>query len=256
MLTIIHTNDMHGRLLPAAAERLRTLRGEHPGALMLDAGDAISAGNLGVRLGGEPILELMGEIGYQAMTLGNRETHPRKELFPRKVDKAPFPLLCANIVPKNEAPNPTVPSVILEAGGVRVALFGVTVPMFTRKQWSQCLCDYWFDPPIDKACEMAEALRAQADVVVALTHIGVRQDEALAERGPAVDLIIGGHSHTDLQAPLLVKGLPILQARSHAFFAGVATLRVDDGPVTLAGWEKVALRPTPPRETGAGEASR
>nr|MDQ3725432.1 hypothetical protein [Actinomycetota bacterium] len=70
----------------AAAERLRRLKEEHPGALLLDAGDAVSAGNLGFRPGGEPVLEAMTELGYAAMCLGNRETHPRKEIFPYKID--------------------------------------------------------------------------------------------------------------------------------------------------------------------------
>src|SRR6266567_4545120 len=71
MLTIIHTNDFHGRLTEAEAERLAGLRAEHAGALLLDSGDAVSAGNLGCRIGGEPILAAMSDLGYDAMTMGN-----------------------------------------------------------------------------------------------------------------------------------------------------------------------------------------
>jgi 2',3'-cyclic-nucleotide 2'-phosphodiesterase (5'-nucleotidase family) len=248
-LTLIHTNDMHGRLTPGAAARLRALVLAHPGAVLLDAGDAISAGNLGVRLTGEPILSQMSDLGYAAMTLGNRETHPRREIFPRKVDRARFPLLCANVRAKNGAPLPLRPSLVMEAGGIRLGLFGVTVPMFTRKQWSQPLCDYWFSPPIEAAAAVFEQLRPRVDVVVALTHIGFRQDLALADRLPELDLVIGGHSHTDLAAPHRVGQVPVLQARAFAFFAGVAQLEVTSRRAALVSWHKVALRddaPAPP----------
>src|SRR5690242_18578379 len=107
---------MHGRLNPGLAMRLSELAAGHPGALLLDAGDAISAGNLGFRVGGEPILSLMSELGYTAMTLGNRETHPRREIFPRKLNGARFPILCANAEARNGAAFPARPSLVVEIG--------------------------------------------------------------------------------------------------------------------------------------------
>ncbi len=249
MLTLIHTNDSHGRFGaqwkepgPPPAERLRALLAEHPGALYLDAGDTVSAGNLGFRIGGEPALETLSDLGCRAMCLGNRETHPRRECFPLKVDRARFPLLCANVTAKGGAPLPTVPHVVLPIGDVQVGVFGVTVPMFTRKQWSQPFCDYWFDDPLKAARQQIADLRPRVDVLVGLTHIGFRQDQALAEACPELDLIIGGHSHTDLLEPAVVNGVPILQVYAFAFFAGIARLEVEGGRVVLAHWERRALR--------------
>ncbi len=248
-IVLIHTNDSHGRFgaksragEPDPGERLRLLLKAHPGALYLDAGDTVSAGNLGFRVGGEPALERLSDLGCRAMCLGNRETHPRRECFPLKVDRARFPLLSANMHAKPGAANPTVPHVLLDAGGLRVAVFGVTVPMFTRKQWSQPLCDYWFDDPIAEARRQAAELRPRADVLVAVTHIGFRLDRELAAACPEVDLVIGGHSHTDLEAPEWVGEVPVLQAKSHAFYAGVARLEQAGGRARLASWEKVPLR--------------
>jgi 2',3'-cyclic-nucleotide 2'-phosphodiesterase (5'-nucleotidase family) len=259
---IIHTNDSHGRfagseakrgtrfiphpsslILPSGpAERLREIRSEFPGSLLLDAGDTVSAGNLGFRAGGEPALDVLSDLGCDAMCLGNRETHPRKEIFPRKVDQARFPLLCANLEAKGNAPNPTQPHVTLERPGVRIGVFGVTVPMFTRKQWSQPLCDYWFSDPIEAARRQAAELRPQVDVLVALTHIGFAKDRALAAACPELDLIVGGHSHTDLTEPEWVGGVPVLQARAFAFYAGIARVELADGRGRLVGWEKRPLR--------------
>jgi 2',3'-cyclic-nucleotide 2'-phosphodiesterase (5'-nucleotidase family) len=248
-LTVIHTNDSHGRFapladqgLPGPAVRLRELLAEHPGALYLDAGDTVTAGNLGFRMGGEPVLGVLSDLGCAAMCLGNRETHPRKELFPRKLDRARFPLLSANLVAKGDAPRIVDSHVILERGGVRIGVFGVTVPMFTKKQWSQPLCDYWFDDPLKTARGQVSLLRPQVDVLIALTHIGHRHDLLLADACPELDLVIGGHSHTDLDGPARVGRVPVLQARSHGFYAGVARLRCEAGECILTAWEKRALR--------------
>jgi len=242
-VVILHTNDTHGRLQPPVTDRLRALRDEHPDALLLDAGDSITAGNLGFRVGGEPVLETMSELGYRAMCLGNRETHPRKELFPIKIDRARFPILSANMVAKGDAPLPVVPHVILPWHGIRVGVFGVTVPMFTKKQWSQPLCDYWFDHPLRAARKQVDELRPQVDLLIALTHIGFGPDRELAAACPELDLIIGGHSHTDLDEPAWVEGqAPVLQARAFGFYAGVALLSVKGGRGRLLRWEKRPLR--------------
>jgi 2',3'-cyclic-nucleotide 2'-phosphodiesterase (5'-nucleotidase family) len=221
---VLHTNDFHGRLTPERAAALRTVREEHPGSLLLDAGDAVSAGNLGFRPGGEPILDRMSELGYHAMTVGNRESHPRKEVFSHKVREARFPVLCANLTPRPGATNPTRPWTTLAVEGGRVAVFGLTVPMFTRKMWAQALCDYLFEDPVDTARALVPRLREEADAIVALTHIGLQRDQALAAEVPGIDLIIGGHTHADLASPLIVEGVPILHTTAYAFYVGCARL--------------------------------
>ena len=248
-LTIVHTNDSHGRFAARPDEsdsppvvRLRELLAEHPGALYLDAGDTVTAGNLGFRVAGEPVLGVLSDLGCDAMCLGNRETHPRKEIFPKKVDRARFPLLSANMVAKGNAELVVRPHVVLEHGALKVGVFGVTVPMFTKKQWSQPLCDYWFDDPLRAAREQVAELRPQVDVLIALTHIGHRQDLALAEALPELDLVIGGHSHTDLDEPAFGGTVPVLQARSHGYYAGIAILNVAPGQPLGLTWRKLPLR--------------
>jgi 2',3'-cyclic-nucleotide 2'-phosphodiesterase (5'-nucleotidase family) len=218
------------------------VRAGHPGALLVDAGDAISAGNLGVRAGGEPILGLMNALGYDAMTIGNRESHPRREIFPQKVRGAAFPLLCANLTSRRGAPVPTRPSTIVVHEGVRVALFGVTVPMFTRKMWSQALCDYLFEDPVATARDLVPKLREEADLVVGLTHIGLQQDRLLAASVPGIDLIVGGHTHADLEAPEIVNDVPILHTTAYAFYVGCARLEWERGRATLMEWQRMPLR--------------
>ena len=60
---------------------------------------------------------------------------------------------------------------------------GLTVPMFTRQMWSQALCDYFYESPVDTARTFAAELRPQCDLLIALTHIGLRQAQGLAAAG-------------------------------------------------------------------------
>lgn len=242
-LIVVHTNDTHGRMQPPVTERLRELLSSLPGAIYLDAGDTVTAGNLGFRPGGEPALTALTDLGCRAMCLGNRETHPRKEIFPHKVDRAGFPLLSANLIAKSDAQSPAVPHVILNERGIKIGIFGLTVQMFRRKQWSQPLCDYWFDDPFTVGRRKVDELRPQVDVLIALTHLGHRQDLTLAAALPDLDLVIGGHSHTDLNEPVWAAGVPVLQAKSHGFYAGIARLTVDETGCQLNTWEKHPLRP-------------
>lgn len=247
---LLHTNDFHGRLTPERAAVLKGLGAQHPEALLLDAGDAVSAGNLGFRPGGEPILERMTELGYHAMTVGNRESHPRKEIFPQKLRGAGFPVLCANLVPREGVAAPTQPSMVVPVHGLRVGILGLSVPMFTRRMWSQALCDYFFEDPLVTAQECVPRLREEANVVIALTHIGLQQDRLLAERVSGIDLIVGGHSHADLAAPEVVNGIPILHTTAYAAFVGRACVSWDGKRATLAAWERLPLGPLTGRRAG------
>jgi 5'-nucleotidase len=233
-LHLFHTNDFHGKLTDEKAATLKAhierLSVGEP-FVLLDAGDAVAAGNLGFNPLGEPILARMSSLGYDAMTMGNRETHPSLALVRTKLSKASFPALCANGYAKNAAGNvPFVPSVLLERGGKRIGVFGVTVPMATPQKVDAALWDNLFAPPIETAKHLAAELRPQCDLLIALTHIGIAQDRKLAEAVPELDLLIGGHTHVVLEQPEIVNGVPIVQAGSHARYLGHVIM--DDGVVT------------------------
>lgn len=211
-MTILHTNDVHGKWSEAFVLPIRTLKAAH-NALLLDAGDSIRSGNVAVPVKQESAWAFMAQAGYDAMTIGNREFHVLPAGFSAKTKGAPCPLLCANIYPKSPGtPLPTQSSLILHHAGYRVGLFGLLVPMVTPRMKSSFLSAYLFHPPLPVAREMVRLLRPQVDLLIALTHIGLSQDRLLADQEPELDLIIGGHSHTPVQPPEWINGVPIVQA--------------------------------------------
>ena len=229
-LNILHTNDFHNHLSLAQAEAIHQAKDELENVLLLDAGDAVSAGNFGVRPGGEPILTLMSETGYDAMTLGNREFHVADALLRLKVGNAAFPILCANLRWRNDQgePLPTVPSFVQTLpNGLRVGIFGLTVPMVTMRMTARLISAFVFDDPVQSARTQCEILRPQVDALIALTHIGLREDERLAAACPELDLIIGGHSHNVLVEPKIVVGVPLVQAGWFGHWLGHTVLEWD-----------------------------
>jgi 2',3'-cyclic-nucleotide 2'-phosphodiesterase (5'-nucleotidase family) len=237
---ILHTNDFHNALTEAGTGRLKDAIAGLNGApyLLLDAGDAIGAGNVGVNPFGEPILERMSDAGYHAMTMGNREFHFLHRALETKIGRARFPVLCANVRPRRDnAYLPVHPWREFDIGGVRVTVFGLTVPMITERMKVAAFSSFVFDDPVETAAALVPELRTGADLLVALTHIGLREDERLARTAPQIDLIVGGHSHVNLPTPEEINGTRIVQAGWHARHYGHVT-------VTLAGGG-------PPRIEGA-----
>jgi 2',3'-cyclic-nucleotide 2'-phosphodiesterase (5'-nucleotidase family) len=192
--TILFTSDLHDSLTEHAAERLAALARERPGTLLLDGGDAIRAGNLTARKS-EPILARMAALGYQAMAMGNRESHPMRGFLETKLQDATFPVLAANIRSKRgPIPAQVKPYLILTTPSTRVAVIGLA-PEITRPSsaWS-LVTDYVFEDPVATARELTPRLHAEADLVVCLSHCPHRNNTAVAAL-PEVDLVLAGHTH-------------------------------------------------------------
>ena len=236
-ITILHTNDFHNHLTESQASKLAARRCELGNSgLLLDAGDAISSGNITYRPGGEPILDLMSDSGYDAMTIGNREFHFSQAGFCAKVGRARFPLLCANVRAKDSnARLPVAPSAAWVLNGpVRVAAFGLTVPMITERMLSRKVSANVFDDPIAVAERLVPVLRSDCDLLICLSHIGLARDRDLAARVPEIDLIIGGHTHATLETGERVGETLIVQAGWWGHLFGTVTAEIGGGRPRLS----------------------
>ncbi|MDH7571184.1 MAG: hypothetical protein QHJ73_16530, partial [Armatimonadota bacterium] len=175
------------------------------------------------------------------------ETHLWPWAVRAKIGRARFPILCANVRGPQagcvETRHPLYrPCALLQAGaGVRVAVIGLTVPMVTPASAACRFSRYCFDDPIDTARQWVQQWRGRADVLVGLTHLGIDQDRLLAAAVPELHVIVGGHSHTCLQAPEMVHGVPILHAGCHGRYVGRAEVTLCDGRIDLR-WKLVPLK--------------
>jgi 5'-nucleotidase len=232
-IKLFHTNDFHNHLTAEQAARLAALRSEiGEKGLLLDAGDAVSSGNVTFKTGGEPILETMSSIGYDAMTVGNREFHFTRKGFFAKLSLARFPILCANVrsAPADRPnPLPVRPSISFTIENMRIAVFGLTVPMITERMLVRKVSAFVFDDPIETARHLLQDLRRNSDIVVCLSHIGLAKDRELARDVPNIDLIIGGHTHAVLPEGEWVGDTLIVQAGWWGHYVGIVDVELGKG---------------------------
>jgi len=218
VIRFLHSNDFHGTLGGAKLAAMQDLRRDAD--VYVDTGDIIRAGNLGIPLRPEVAWEHLADLDCTVSCLGNRETHVFEAAFRAKTAGVRHPLLCGNMFTRSG--NLVLPaSRIVQFGGQKVGFFSVMVPMVTEKMRTQAASAYLWSQPIAEAQRIAAKLRPQVHLLVALTHIGYRQDQLLAETCPGIDIIFGGHSHTVLESPVLVNKTWIAQGGSHGRFAGV-----------------------------------
>ncbi|MFY9234219.1 MAG: hypothetical protein WAO58_07140, partial [Fimbriimonadaceae bacterium] len=119
-ITILHTNDFHGRLTPEKAAFIRALKEQAPlsgpargPCLYFDSGDCIKSGNLAIPIQPEEAWPLLAQAGCDASTLGNRESHISERAFLAKIKGAAHPLLAANMR-RRDGSRPVGSTLVLE----------------------------------------------------------------------------------------------------------------------------------------------
>ncbi len=243
---ILYVNDFHGFAEPYKPQgsddllggiawlgaEVGKLRSEKP-SLLLAAGDMISRNTWANLFNGEPVIELMNLMGFDAMTVGNHEFDYGVDILRKRVTNARFPVLGANV----SGLDILKPYVIKELAGVRIAIIGVVTEDTPATTHPRNVRGLKFEPVTDTIKKYLPLLRRQADVVVVLSHIGFATDRTLAEQVPGIDVIVGGHSHTKVNKPVTVGPTIIVQAWEHGKALGVLDLTVEDGRLAgFNGW--------------------
>ncbi len=243
-ITILHTNDTHSKIdegkydgmgFAKVAEKVNAVRAENPNTLLLDGGDILHGTTFATLEEGASTLKIMNAMKYDAMTAGNHDFNYGSEHLVELSKDATFPILGANV--KKADGSPLLGEyVIKEFDGVKVAIFGISSPETVYKTHPDNVKGLTFEDPIETAKAMVKELDGKADVLVALTHIGL-DDETLVKSSdlanavPELDIIIDGHSHSDLPEGLLVNGVLIAQTGEYTKNVGIINLTVEDGKV-------------------------
>jgi 2',3'-cyclic-nucleotide 2'-phosphodiesterase (5'-nucleotidase family) len=231
-VVVFHTSDLHDKLTPEIADRLRELKASVPDSLMLDSGDALRAGNI-FWLPKEPAIDLMNSVPYDAMCMGNREYHFLRAGLMAKTSGAKFPILSANLrAAKADSPLPVEPWVVIERGGVKIGIVGLTIPCITERMMVKRLAQYYFARPLDAAKAVVPEVRQRCDLVIALTHLPAGADHDVASKVPGMDVIMAGHSHT-IADPERVDDTTILRHGAWARHVGKVTIDVEHDHVTV-----------------------
>lgn len=227
-ITILYTNDTHARLEPfpensrqfaglggiaKRASLINKIRYEQENVLLLDAGDVFQGTPWFDVYGGSVDFELMTQIGYDAMAMGNHEFDRGLDGFADAAKKAGFPILAANYLARDTPINPFLQDqIVKEFQGFRIGIFGLGIKLNGVVDPSLSGEVRSFDP-VRTAERSVESLRNfyDCDYTICLSHLGYKQelggigDEMLARAVSGINLIIGGHTHTFMDEPVPVK---------------------------------------------------
>ena len=246
-IVILHTNDLDGHLtswrgwegdlkgksvgglsrVAAAVRQVRTDVGMDR-VLLLDAGDAFGGTMTADLTKGHGMVEGMNAVGYDAMCIGSHDLDFTADGLLDCMKAAHFPVLAANVFTSPVHALFTRPSLIRKVGDTQVGVFGLSDPNTGLTIPRADTAGLFFEPPAPVAKEaVAELKRQGAQVIIALTHLGLGADERLAQAVPGIDVIVGGYSHNRVRAAVQAGHTLIVQAGAFGSDVGRLDLHVD-----------------------------
>lgn len=229
-ITILHTNDTHSHIDPfpdddprnpnqgGAARRaviVEKIRSEEENVLLLDAGDIFQGTPYFNYYGGELEFKIMSMMKYDLATLGNHDFDNGIDGFYSQLPHAKFDFVSANYNFKNTLLDGIVkPYKVLKKAGLKIGVFGLGVELeglVDKKLYKETV----YNNPVDVAKDVVRQLKEveKCDLVICLSHLGFKYknepekvcDILLAQQTKDIDLIIGGHTHTFLDKPVVEK---------------------------------------------------
>lgn len=220
-LVILHTNDTHSQVEPTSdnsrqpdmggyARRMgliEKIRTEEKNVLLLDAGDYWQGTPYFNFFNGRVEIDAMNRMRYDAATLGNHEFDNGIDTLSAILERADFPVVCANLNFRNtdtDLSGQIRPYHIIVKDGVKIGIFGLAINpeglvMETGIQ------GVVYNDPVAAAINTSELLKKQkkCDIIICLSHLGVIEntvnDYEIAHSTLYIDIIIGGHSHSMLE---------------------------------------------------------
>ena len=258
-LTIAHTNDLHGWMMPfdylktnarftqsefvddryaapnvgGLARRATLIAAmrksvSHP-FVLIDAGDVFTRGPWHKKFFGAPEIQAYNQMGYDMACIGNNEFKATdgvdsQNILLGLVRQSRFPWLAANLtVGDTGVPVEGIhPYIVRRYGNVRVGFLGLTAPR--SKDYPQTK-GWAIRDPIETAKRWVPIARKECDVLIAVTHLGVLLDMMLAAQVSGIDAIVGGDSHTFIAAPMVMTNpngvkVPIVQDGAYGVCLG------------------------------------
>lgn len=245
-LRILHMNDVHGAVeeaLPRAATVIDRQRNDT--TLTLNAGDLAEGSMVAYLTRGQVVAQALGRMGFDAIEPGNHDFAWGQEPLEAMLSDTGAPVVGANIVRDDGSPW-AAPYLLKDVGGVKVGIVGVDTPDMKRFVSAEKLQGLDFQDPVATVARYLPEVRAAgAEVVVVLSHLGFEEDRKLARAVPGLDVIVGGHSHTELPHGHREGETLIVQAGSAAKHVGQVDLEFDPTTRRIVSSQAQLLAVTP-----------
>jgi 2',3'-cyclic-nucleotide 2'-phosphodiesterase (5'-nucleotidase family) len=260
-ISILHTTDLHGHILPTfdydgnpdrgglgrCAMQIRRWQRENPNSILIDVGDVYQGTDVSLRNKGALMIDLLNHLEYDAWVVGNHEFDWGMECFERALQQSNMPVLAANMLMEGklagefpDAKHPFAriqPFILKEIAGIKIAIIGITTPGMPFWLWPEFTRGLDFRHPVEPVRRaIAGAKSGGADAIVLTGHMGLKirtgGDDfantvmALTSEFPEVAVFIAGHTHQDVPSRL-TNGVLFTQSDHFGIHVGRADLLFD-----------------------------
>ena len=229
-ITILHTNDVHSHIEPFSSEHsefpnqggferrstlVNSIRKNNPNTLLFDAGDIFQGTPYFNFFNGELEFKLMSLLKYDAVTIGNHDFDNGITGLYEQMPKASFDFLISNYDFSNTVlEGKTKNYKIYNKSGIKIGVFGLGIELeglVTKELYKETK----YLDPIEISRDISDKLKFEenCDLIICLSHLGYKYnnlpervcDYNLAKKSNHIDLIIGGHTHTFMEKPVVLK---------------------------------------------------
>lgn len=233
-ISIIHTNDLHSHIenWPKIRRFIQQKKQLDNKVFTVDLGDFCDRWHpLTEALDGQGNIELMNQVHYDAVTIGNNEgIGNSREVLNHLYDQANFDVVLANLYDRQTLQLPTWAKqwkILTTEKNTKIGLIGITAPFpltyspngWDIRQWTDILPG------------LIQHLRGQVDVLVLMSHLGIEDDHLIAREFPELDVILGSHTHHHFPNGKTVNGVLLAAASKFGYYVGEVTLLLQDHQV-------------------------
>jgi 5'-nucleotidase len=260
-LVILHTNDTHSQIDPfpsnhpkypnkggvaRRAKLIDDIRMEEEHVLLLDSGDIFQGTPYFNLFHGELEMKLMSAMQYDAATMGNHDFDIGLDGFLQAKKFANFPFLCANYDFSNTIlKDQTQAYKIFRKAGLKIGVFGIGIQLDGLVSADNFGQTVYLDPIVTANNTAQELHDKGCDFIICLSHLGYSYSDAkkpsdvrLAVENEYIDLILGGHTHTFMEAPSIHRNKQDKDTLIHQVgFAGLFLGKIEVSTNKVACWK-------------------
>ncbi|MEG1481361.1 multifunctional 2',3'-cyclic-nucleotide 2'-phosphodiesterase/3'-nucleotidase/5'-nucleotidase [Clostridium sp.] len=251
-IPIVTFNDFHGSLQESGSDigasklsyEIKRVKKENPNTIVVSGGDMYQGSALSNLLKGEPVTEMLKQVGLNFSAVGNHEFDWGADLISKWSKDGNFEFLASNIYDKKTGKpvDWAKPYGIIEKEGKKIGFVGLATPETAYKTNPNGVKNIEFKDPKEAAKEWTDYLRnkEKVDAVIVLSHLGSTQDKDGKITGevedvakvPGIDAIVSAHSHQRVEGK--VNGVPVIQAYKNGRCLGHIDLNFDkEGKLTV-----------------------
>ncbi|MCD4782316.1 MAG: metallophosphatase [Candidatus Eremiobacteraeota bacterium] len=235
-LTLLYTNDIQGEAEQMAylATVAKQIKSSQSYTILVDAGNWSKGTLLSDYFKGMPMVEIMNNLKYDAVAIGEGEIDFGSKNLYSLEDKAEFPLLSCNIVESGTGIPPYFLKdkfTLIERGPFTIAIIAVSNPMKYPGAGIDAKDPFEVLPGV-----IEEIIKHKPDIIILLSRLGLENDKKVANRFPQINVIVGGPDRLNLEDPVVQGDTYIVQSGEKASFLGKLSIDIE-GKIRLTSVE-------------------